>query len=50
MWRRDVSWPGDEHPAADVGVVLFQHLEAQQAAVDEHDVAHADVVDEILSN
>jgi hypothetical protein len=28
--------------------VLLQHLEAQQTVVDQDDVAHADVVDEIL--
>jgi hypothetical protein len=39
---------GREHAAADVGVVFFQHLEADEAVVDEDGVADLDVVDEVL--
>ena len=48
MWRREASGPGDEHAAADVGVVFLEHLEADEAVVDQHGVADLDVVDEIL--
>ncbi len=39
---------GREHFATDVAVVALQHLEPQQAAIHEDDVADLDVVDQIL--
>jgi hypothetical protein len=39
---------GGEHAAADVGVILREHLEADEAVVHQHGVADLDVVDEVL--
>ena len=39
---------GNEHTAADAGLILGQHLELQESVVDEHGVADVDVLDQVL--